>query len=198
LHVHENVSHHARTIVFAVVGRPVRLPGLRRVLPPQPAAPAHGRSREPTDARRHGYEVSRSCSWPTKARSVAAVGICYRVGGGVVSLRRVHGWEDTLALLGLTPGAGASWFGAAPGRLLSLLACSLPIHLVVYYLCRLQMSRSSSCPSPATNKYACLSPSSPALRNLGSGGDEWCESLICCLWYPCVHKKYYAESGDNQ
>jgi hypothetical protein len=33
--------------------------------------------------------------WTTKARSVAAVGICYGVGGGVVSLRRVQGWEDT-------------------------------------------------------------------------------------------------------
>jgi hypothetical protein len=39
LHVHEGVSQHARTIVFAVVGRPVRLPDLRPVLPPQPAAP---------------------------------------------------------------------------------------------------------------------------------------------------------------
>jgi ABC-type uncharacterized transport system permease subunit len=33
--------------------------------------------------------------WTIKARSVAAVGICYGVGGGVVSLRRVQGWEDT-------------------------------------------------------------------------------------------------------
>jgi hypothetical protein len=67
---------------------------------PQPAAPAHGRSREPTDARRRGYGASRSCSscmpsrrtwrrlprlgylamrsprlryYTTKARSVAAV-----------------------------------------------------------------------------------------------------------------------------
>jgi hypothetical protein len=32
--------------------------------------------------------------WTTKA-SVAAVVICYGVGGGVVSLRRVYGWEDT-------------------------------------------------------------------------------------------------------
>jgi hypothetical protein len=58
LHVHEDVSHYARTIVFAIVGRPVPLPGLRPVLPPQPAAPAHGRSREPTDARRRGYRAS--------------------------------------------------------------------------------------------------------------------------------------------
>jgi hypothetical protein len=33
--------------------------------------------------------------WTTKARSVAAVGICYGVCGGVVSLRQVQGWEDT-------------------------------------------------------------------------------------------------------
>jgi hypothetical protein len=34
LHVHEDVSHHACTIVFAVVGRPVRLPCLCPILPP--------------------------------------------------------------------------------------------------------------------------------------------------------------------
>jgi hypothetical protein len=55
LHVHEGVSQHAHIIVFAVVRRPVRLLGLRLILPPQPAAPAHGRSREPTDAHRRGY-----------------------------------------------------------------------------------------------------------------------------------------------
>jgi hypothetical protein len=42
-----------------------------------------------------------------------------------------------LALLGLTSGAGASWFGAAPTGLFSLLVFSLPIYLAVYYLCRL-------------------------------------------------------------
>jgi hypothetical protein len=31
---------------------------------PQPAAPAHGRIREPTGARRRGYGASRSCSCP--------------------------------------------------------------------------------------------------------------------------------------
>jgi hypothetical protein len=51
----------------------------------------------------------------------------------------------TLALLGLTSGSGASWFGAAPARLLSPLACSLHIYLAVYYLCCLQMPRSLSC-----------------------------------------------------
>jgi hypothetical protein len=45
---------------------------------------------------------------------------------------------------------------------------ALPIYLSVYYLCHLQMPRSSSCPSPATNKYVRL-PSPSALRNLGSG-----------------------------
>jgi hypothetical protein len=33
--------------------------------------------------------------WTTKARSAAVVGICYGVGGGVVSPQRVHGWEST-------------------------------------------------------------------------------------------------------
>jgi hypothetical protein len=79
-----------------------------------------------------------------------------------------------LALLGLTPGAGASWFGAAPVGLLSSLVFSIPIYLAVYYLCRLQMSRRSSCPSLATNRYDRLFPSPLALRNLGSGeGEEW-------------------------
>jgi hypothetical protein len=62
LHVHEDVLHHARTIVFAIVGRPIRLPGLRPALPPQPAASTHGCSRESTDTRRRAYGVSRLCS----------------------------------------------------------------------------------------------------------------------------------------
>jgi hypothetical protein len=70
LNIHEDVSHHARTIVFAIVGRPVRLPGLRSVLPPQPAAPAHGRNRKPTDARRREYGASWSHSWPFSVRVV--------------------------------------------------------------------------------------------------------------------------------
>jgi hypothetical protein len=70
LHVHEDVSHHARTIVFAVAGRPVRLLGLRPVLPLQPTALAHDRSREPTDVRRRWYGTSRSCSWLFSARAV--------------------------------------------------------------------------------------------------------------------------------
>jgi hypothetical protein len=35
--------------------------------------------------------------------------------------------SHSLALLGLTPGAGASRFGAAPARHLSQVVCSLPI-----------------------------------------------------------------------
>jgi hypothetical protein len=68
LYVHEDVSQHARTIIFVVVGHHVRLVGLRSVLPPQPVAPAHGRSHEPTDTHRRGYEASRSCSWPFSVR----------------------------------------------------------------------------------------------------------------------------------
>jgi hypothetical protein len=120
--------------------------------------------------------------WTTKTRSVAAVGICCGVGGVVVSLRQVQGWEDTRIL------SPFSWFGAAPAWLLSPLVCSLPIYLAVYYLYRLQMPRSLSCPSPATNRYVRLFPSPHTLRNLRSGGGEGWESLICCLWYPCVHK----------
>jgi hypothetical protein len=47
------------------------------------------------------------------------------------------------------------------------------MYLAVYYLCRLHMSRSSSCPSPLMNRYECLFHSLPTLWNLGSGGDEW-------------------------
>jgi hypothetical protein len=99
---------------------------------------------------------------------VPAVDICYGVGGGVVLLRRVQGWEKhshSLALLGLTPGAGASQFEVAPTGLLSPLACSLLIYLAVYYLCRLQMPRSLSCPSPTMNRYVRLFPSE---REIGS------------------------------
>jgi hypothetical protein len=105
---------------------------------------------------------------------VEAVGICYEVCGVVcvasVGLglgRHLH----SLTLLRLTPGAGASRFGAAPTELFSPLACSLPIYLAIY-LCRLQMSRSSSCPSSAMNRYVRLFSSPPTLRNLGSGGGE--------------------------
>jgi hypothetical protein len=45
--------------------------------------------------------------------------------------------SHSLALLGLTHGVGASQFGAALTGLLSPLACSLPIYLVIYYLCRI-------------------------------------------------------------
>jgi hypothetical protein len=44
LHVHKDVSQHVCTIVFAVVERLVRLPGLHPALPPQLTAPAHGHS----------------------------------------------------------------------------------------------------------------------------------------------------------
>jgi hypothetical protein len=101
--------------------------------------------------------------------------------------------SHSLALLRLTPGTGASRFGVAPARLLSPLVCSLPIYLVIYYLCRLQVPMYSSCPSPATNMYGRLFPSPLALRNLGSGGGEEWGSLICCLWYPCVNKKILYE-----
>jgi hypothetical protein len=125
--------------------------------------------------------------WTTKARSVAIVDICYGVGGGVVSPRRVQSWK---ALAFSHP----FWTGAWCGCLsvwscfgwASFSACVLSpyMYLAVYYLCHLQMLRSSLCPSPATNRYARLFPSLPTLRNLGSGEGEGCGFLICCIWYP--------------
>jgi hypothetical protein len=109
---------------------------------------------------------------------------CFVASAGLGLGRHSH----SLALLGLTPGVGASRFGAAPAGLFSPLVCSIPKYLALYYLCRLQMPRSSSCPSPATDKYVRVFPSPFALQNLRSGGDEAWGSLICCLWYPCVHK----------
>jgi hypothetical protein len=125
--------------------------------------------------------------WTTKARSAVAVGICYGVGGGVVSPRRVQGWK---ALALSHPFWTDAWCGCLSvwscSSCVSFSACvhSPCMYLAVYYLCRLQMSMSSSCPSLATNRYDCLLPSLPTLRNLGSGGGEGWGSLICCLWYP--------------
>jgi hypothetical protein len=42
--------------------------------------------------------------------------------------------SHSLTLFGLTPGVGASRFGATPTGLLSPLVCSLHVYLVVYYL----------------------------------------------------------------
>jgi hypothetical protein len=83
--------------------------------------------------------------WTTKAHSVTAVGIYYRVDGGIVSLRRVQGWEDTRILRSsrIDASCGCLSVWSCSCWLLSPLACYLPIYLAVYYLCRLQMSRSS-------------------------------------------------------
>jgi hypothetical protein len=111
--------------------------------------------------------------WTTKACSASAVDICYRVGGGVVSPRRVQCWK---ALTFSRPFRTDAWCGCLSvwscSSWASFSACVLSpyMYLAVYYLCRLQMSMSSSCPSSTTNKYDCLSPSLPGLRNLGSIG----------------------------
>jgi hypothetical protein len=73
---------------------------------------------------------------------------CYVASAGSGLGRHSH----SPALLGLTSGAGASRFGAAPSRL--------------------QMPRSSLCSSPAMNMYVRLFPFPTALRNIESGGDE--------------------------
>jgi hypothetical protein len=120
---------------------------------------------------------------------------CYVASAGPGLGRHSH----YLSLLILMPGAGAPWFGVAPAGLLSPLVCSLPIYLAVYYLCRLQMPRSLSCPSSATNSYARLFPSLASCSTKPwKWGRRWMGVLICCLWYQRVHKKYYTKSGDNQ
>jgi hypothetical protein len=68
LHVHKDVSQHARAIVFTRrrTSRSASRPSPRSS--PQATAPAHGHSREPTDARRRKYEAS-----PPDLSSVCAV-----------------------------------------------------------------------------------------------------------------------------
>jgi hypothetical protein len=67
--------HIMRTIVFAVVGRPVRLHGLHPVLPPQPAAP---RPRlQPRADRRSSTQI-----WGESVFLLAFLRACYRGGHG--------------------------------------------------------------------------------------------------------------------
>jgi hypothetical protein len=115
--------------------------------------------------------------WTIKACSAAVVDICYGVGGGVVSPRRIQGWKALAfsRLFRTDAWCGCLSVWSCPDWA-SFSACVLSpcMYLAVYYLCRLQMSMSSSCPSPATNMYDCLFPSLPGLRNFGSGrGDGW-------------------------
>jgi hypothetical protein len=111
--------------------------------------------------------------WTTKACSATVVGIYYGVGGS----------KAGKALAFSRPSWTDAWYGCLAVWSCSswafFFACVLSsyTYLAVYYLCRLQISRSSSCPSPATNRYARLFPSLPALRNLGSreagDGGHW-------------------------
>jgi hypothetical protein len=131
--------------------------------------------------------------WTTKARSATVVVICYGVGGGVVSHWRGQGWEGTRIL-----SLFSDWFLVRVplglellqlGFFLHLRALSLYIYIAVYYLCRLQMPRSSSCPSPATNRYARLFPSLPALWNLGGGRRRMGVTYLLPMvpvWWLCI------------
>jgi hypothetical protein len=101
----------------------------------------------------------------------------------VVVLCRFGGSRAGKTLAFSRPSRTDTWcecllFGAPPVGLLSLLACSIPIYLVVYYLCRIQMPRSSSCPSPATNRYVRLFPSPPTLETLEVGEARDVEDLF--------------------
>jgi hypothetical protein len=113
--------------------------------------------------------------WTIKVRSVAAVGICYGVG---VVLWRFGGSRVGKTLSFSRPSQTDAWCGCllvwSFYDWASFPDCVLSpyMYLAVYYLYQLQIPRSSSCPSPATNRYACLFPYPPALRNLGSGGGK--------------------------
>jgi hypothetical protein len=102
----------------------------------------------------------------------------------VVVLCRLGGSRARKAVAFSHPSRTDTWCGCLSvwscSSLASFFTCLLSPYryLTIYYLCRLQMPRSSSCPSPATNRYARLFPSLPALRNLRSGGGEGCGSLI--------------------
>jgi hypothetical protein len=80
--------------------------------------------------------------------------------------------SHSLALLGLTLGVSAYRVGAASAGFFSLIACSLSLSVSSGILHISHPDGQVSCRSPATNRYVCLFPSLPALRNLGNGGGE--------------------------
>jgi hypothetical protein len=90
-------------------------------------------------------------------------------------LCRLGGYKSGKTLAFSRPSQTDTWCGCLSvwscSGWVSFSACVLStyMYLAVYYLCCLQMPRSLSCPSPATNRYARLFPSLSALRNLGSG-----------------------------
>jgi hypothetical protein len=78
-------------------------------------------------------------------------------------------------------------------RLLSPYMC-----LAVYYLCRLHMPMSSSCPSPATNMYVCLFPSLYETLEVGRGAMDGVPDFLpmvpvrwlriaCLQWSTILH-----------
>jgi hypothetical protein len=78
-------------------------------------------------------------------------------------LCRLGGSRAGKALVFSRPSQTDAWCGCLSvwsySGYASFSACMLSpyMYLAVYYLCRLQMPRSSSCPSPATNRYAASS-----------------------------------------
>jgi hypothetical protein len=138
--------------------------------------------------------------WTIKARSMAVVSICYGVGGGA-SLRWVQGWEDTRILSSFSDwrlvqvplGLELLRLGFFPRfRALSLYVSSgilpmSPPDVQVFVV------------SFVGNEHVCPSLPFPTCSTKPwKWGRRGKGSLICCLWYSCIHKKYYAKSGDNQ
>jgi hypothetical protein len=153
---------------------------------------------------RLGYlsdEESRCEILDNKARSVAAVDICYGVGGGVVSLRRVQGWEDTRIL---SPFSDWRLVRVPLGLELLRLGffhclCALSFYVSSGILSMSPLDAQVFVVSFSGNEQVCLPLPFPSCsKKPWEWGRRVMGSLICCLWYPCVHKKYYAKSGDNQ
>jgi hypothetical protein len=105
-----------------------------------------------------------------------------------VSPQWVHGWK---ALTFSRPFRTDAWCGCLSfwscSGCASFSACMLSpcMYLAVYYLCRLQMSMSSLCPSLATNRYDWLFPSWSTKP--WKWGRRGMGSLICYLWYIGTH-----------
>jgi hypothetical protein len=104
---------------------------------------------------------------------------CFVASTGPWLVRQSH----SLALLGLTPGAGASRFGAAPAGLLSSLVCSLPISIKQYtayvaYRClglrRVLLRQRTGMPASSL-PFLLYKTLEVGRRGMGS--------LIYCLWY---------------
>jgi hypothetical protein len=92
--------------------------------------------------------------------------------------------SHSLALLGPTPGAGASWFGAALSWA-SFFACALSLYVSSGILTMSLADAHVFVMFFSDNEQVCppLPFPSCSTKPWKWGGEGW-GSLICCLWYP--------------